>query len=85
MADPTEHLEKAIRLLSGPKRCASVAARAIGVSPQRLHNWRSRGVPVDQCVEIERVTGGEVRCEELRPDYPWDHFRSLSDEGRKCA
>ena len=32
-------------------------------------NWRQ--VPADMCPAIERETGGEVPCEELRPDLTW--------------
>ncbi len=31
----------------------------------------ARRVPADQCPEIERASGGRVRCEGMRPDEPW--------------
>lgn len=27
------------------------------------------------CIEIERESGGAVKCEELRPDVHWDYLR----------
>lgn len=48
-------------------------AAAIGCQPQLVWQW-SRGlrrVPAARCPAIERATGGQVRCEELRPDIDW--------------
>jgi len=44
----------------------SRAARALGISRQRLHNWAVRGVPIDQFIEISRRTG--IPRQRLRPD-----------------
>jgi len=41
--------------------------------------WLHRGkVPADYCPTIERVTGGAVRCEDLRPDVEWSVLRRLT-------
>lgn len=45
-------------------------ARRLGLLPQYVNNWKSRGVPADRCPAIEAITG--VRCEELRPDLSWN-------------
>lgn len=45
-------------------------ARALGVLPQHLTNWRKRGIPADRCPDIERATG--LRCEDLRPELHWN-------------
>lgn len=29
----------------------------------------------DLCINIERETGGQVRCESLRPDVDWGYLR----------
>lgn len=44
-------------------------AVAIGVAQTAVSNWKSRGVPLDQCPAIERATG--VPCQSLRPDVTW--------------
>lgn len=75
----TTALEKAIDLLGGMQ----AAARAIGVSPQRIFNWKQRGrVPADACPAIEKATNGAVRCEDLRPDVDWGYLRGTQ---RKAA
>jgi DNA-binding transcriptional regulator YdaS (Cro superfamily) len=51
-------------------------AKAIGGHVQTVNNWISRGnVPAEHCPAIERVTGGAVRCEDLRPDVDWAVLR----------
>lgn len=66
------------------KRAAEIAggtqrhlADALGVSPSFISQWLSgiRKVPASMCQDIEDLTGGEVKCEELRPDV----FRSRTD------
>lgn len=59
-----------------PGRQTAIAL-SIGCQPQLVWQW-SRGVrrvPAERCPEIERATGGAVRCEELRPDVAWDVLR----------
>lgn len=55
-------------------------ATALGVPAESISNWKSgaRRVPAERCPEIERATGGAVRCEELRPDVAWDVLREQS-------
>ena len=52
-------------------------ARALGVTPQAVCFWRdgNRKIPADKCPLIERVTGGVVTCEALRPDVDWSYIR----------
>ncbi len=70
-----EHIETAI-LLAGGK---SALARAIGTSPQAVHNWSARGaVPPEFAPLIEQATG--VRAELLCPRVPWHVIRG--DEPR---
>jgi hypothetical protein len=49
----------------------SELARLIGAKPQRVSNWRRRGVAVSECPSIERATHGAVTVEQLRPDVRW--------------
>ena len=48
----------------------SELARLLGVLPQHVNNWKTRGVPPDRCPAIESVSG--VRCEDLRSDMQWN-------------
>lgn len=52
-------------------------ARELGVSPPTVNQWAhgKRQIPAERCPEIERATGGEVRCEDLRPDVAWHILR----------
>lgn len=51
----------------------SALARAIGVTPQMVTNWKDRGIPAEQAVKIEHATSGAITVRELRPDlYPQD-------------
>lgn len=42
-------------------------AAALRVSPQVIVNWRTRGVPVARCADVERVSNCAVRRWDLRP------------------
>lgn len=57
--------------LTAPERQA--AAQAIGVNEQYLYQCLTgrRTTPADRCHAIEHATGGQVTCEELRPDVVW--------------
>lgn len=48
-----------------------------GVSQGLVGQWltgRTKITP-DRAIEIEAATGGEVRCEDLRPDLDWQRDR----------
>ena len=49
-------------------------AKALGVQPPSVSDWITgkKQVPLEQCVPIERFTGKEVTCEEMRPDKAAD-------------
>lgn len=54
-------------------------AREVGVAPQVVNNWVRRGrVPAEHCPAIERATGGQVTCEDLRPDVDWGYLRNTA-------
>lgn len=46
----------------------SVLAERLDVTVSSIGNWKARGVPIEQCVPIWRVTGGKVTRQMLRPD-----------------
>lgn len=54
----------------------SEIARAIGVTPQAVQSWFKNSVPAERCPDIEKLTSGEVTCEELRPDVDWAVLRN---------
>lgn len=43
-------------------------AKATGVSPQAVSNWKTREVPIDHCAAIEKASKGAVTRQELRPN-----------------
>jgi DNA-binding transcriptional regulator YdaS (Cro superfamily) len=55
-------------------------AAALGVSKGAVPQWKDEGrrVPAEHCPTIERLTGGKVRCEDLRPDIDWAVLRGPS-------
>ena len=52
-------------------------ADLMGITPGALSQWASghRIIPIERCPEVERYTGGAVRCEDLRPDFDWAYLR----------
>lgn len=65
---------KAAKILGSQKRLADL----LGVKAPTVSQWLKgqRPVPVLRCPEIERLTRGEVRCEDLRPDIEWEALRT---------
>ena len=52
-------------------------ARLLNVTPATVSQWvtETRPIPAERCPQIELVTGGVVRCEDLRPDVNWAVLR----------
>ncbi|ORT73350.1 hypothetical protein BTA49_04040 [Pseudomonas mosselii] len=48
----------------------SQLALECGISPQRLFNWRRRGVPVAQVRTLSKALSGVLLPHQLRPDLP---------------
>lgn len=70
----SEHpIDVAASLLGGQAALAS----ALGVSRGAVPQWKQEGrsIPAEHCPKVERLTGGKVRCEELRPDIEWEVLR----------
>ncbi|MDH3232223.1 MAG: helix-turn-helix domain-containing protein [Alphaproteobacteria bacterium] len=59
----------------------SELARKIGSTQQMVSFWLKKsksGTPAQFCLAIEKATGGEVTCHDLRPDvYPAPERSSL--------
>jgi DNA-binding transcriptional regulator YdaS (Cro superfamily) len=53
-------------------------AAALGVTKSAVNQWKDPGrrVPAEKCPDIERLTKGAVRCEDLRPDVSWNVLRA---------
>lgn len=84
---PLEALEAVIGLAFGG--VATRMAEHFGVSDQTVSFWRKgerdgRTVkfPAEHCPACERLTSGQVRCEELRPDLAadWSFLRLQAGE-----
>jgi len=56
----------------------SALAARLGVTKSAVHQWMGDGrqVPAEHCPAIEEITGGSVKCEELRPDMAWSVLRA---------
>lgn len=54
-----------------------------GLVSQWLHG-KTKVTP-ERAIEIERITGGEVRCEDLRPDIDWHVVRGPGVRRRQGA
>lgn len=63
---PLEALSKAIEAAGSPTELA----RAVGVTPQNIFNWKRRGIPPEKVPAVVRACGGVVQGYELRPDLP---------------
>lgn len=70
--------QRAVRELGGPVQ----AARKLGLERyQTAQSWTRNRVPAEYCPAIERETQRRVRCEEMRPDIPWDVLRQQAANG----
>lgn len=69
MLSATHPIDKAAHVVGGRAHLA----QALRVTPAAIGNWKARGVPIEHCAAIERLTGGEVRRIDLRP-IDWAHI-----------
>lgn len=76
------HIEKAAEICGGQSRLA----RAIGVTPAMVHQMITgmRPISAERCIDVERVTCGAVKCEDMRPDLA-DRWAYLRNSGQKAA
>ncbi|OQS36662.1 hypothetical protein B0T40_09715 [Chromobacterium haemolyticum] len=74
----SDPVEKLFALLGGP----TGVARRFELTPWAVSKWRSR-VPADRCIELEKLTQGKVRCEDLRPDIDWGYLRGTPSKSSK--
>jgi DNA-binding transcriptional regulator YdaS (Cro superfamily) len=71
-----EQFEPVARAIKHMGSQVALASR-LGITQPTVSEWLNcqKRVPAERCPEIERATGGAVRCEELRPDVAWDVLR----------
>ncbi len=61
----TEHpVDAAARIVGG----RSALADRLDVSVAAIGNWKTRGVPIEKCPRIERLTDTKVTRQVLRPN-----------------
>lgn len=67
-------LEEATRIIGSQ---VALAAQ-LGVTKAAVGQWKLEGrkVPAEHCPVIERLTAGQIRCEDLRPDIDWAYLRN---------
>lgn len=67
-------IQKAAEIVGSQRALAS----ALGVTKAAVWQWKGGGrqVPAEHCPDIERLTAGGVRCEDLRPDIDWGYLRA---------
>lgn len=77
--DQTSSISQVVQILGSQLALAN----ALGLKPPTIHQWLSgkRPVPAERCPSIERLTGGAVTCEELRPDVEWQVLRIAKGAG----
>lgn len=73
-------IEIVFELLGG----ITAVARHFHLTPWAVSKWRER-VPSDRCIDLEKLTRGEVRCEQLRPDIDWAYLRTTSVSSRSAS
>jgi len=69
--------------LKEAKQTQEKFANALGVTQGMVGFWLKGKPPtVERCIQIEKLTAGQVRCEDLRPDIDWQYLRC---SGKKAA
>ena len=60
---------QAVQMLGG----TIATAKLLGVSKSAVAQFKSgyRRLPVARALEVERLTGGRVTHQQMRPDLPW--------------
>lgn len=43
-------------------------ARVLEITPMSVSHWHKRGIPIKWAIKIERLTNGDIKAAELRPD-----------------
>ena len=59
-----EALNKAFKIYGSQAKLA----RALNIAPMAVSKWKTKGVPPQRALEIERITSGAITRQDLRPD-----------------
>ena len=51
-------------------------AKKLQIRPWSVHKWNENKIPYERCLEIEDLTNGLVKADDLRPDMNWALLRS---------
>lgn len=72
----TDAIAKAIRKVGSMRQLGE----HLGVTKGAVSHWKNTGspVPAEHCPEIEKLTEGEVLCEQLNPNVDWTYLRGRS-------
>jgi DNA-binding transcriptional regulator YdaS (Cro superfamily) len=75
----TTPIDAALDFFGGQQKMAD----ALGVTQSAISQWKVGGRPLSlrRCVEIQRLTNGAVRAEDLRPDMA-DVIRAIKAEAK---
>ena len=81
---PAEALGKAVAHAGSMQKLA----KHLGVTKGAVSQWKLAGrqIPLRHCPSIERLTAGDVQCEELRSDVDWSAIRTgvTKDDVAQC-
>ena len=66
-------LQKAIDIVGS----ATALAAGLDLTKGAVSQWKDEGrkIPAEHCPTIEKMTNGQIRCEDLRPDVDWGVLR----------
>lgn len=69
-------MEKTLKQSLDTAGGVAAIASHFGISPVSIYEWIKRGyAPPDKCVEIEKLSGGLVLCEDLNSNVDWSYLR----------
>lgn len=69
------------KLLSEPSLRRQLAG-FMNLTVGAVNQWASgrRPWPADRCIQVEKFTSGDIRCEDLRPDVDWAYLRGTDKQ-----
>ena len=70
-------IRQACKVVGGQVQLAAlITTEAMPVNQSYIAHWIKRGsVSCNYCPAIERVTNGQIKCEQLCPSVDWEYIR----------